>query len=742
MLPSAQRFFILAFMTAAAGLLSAGPASVFAQAAAPEASRGAPQDWSHKHLLYTNPDTRDEAARKGTLAFERWKQMNKDPRFATSAARKARLVQTSEHSPISPEQRQWSDRFRRDPPPAGSDIHRDWSNVLGGATGVGKANVYPAKFGPSFTTADCANDFVVYTTASSGATSTGTGKTRNGTFTANPTAGQTVTITHSGVTLTLVAANSSLTSNLGLNFEIGSTFAITATNLANAIARNGGTVGVTATNPSSGVVTVTAITTSTAGTTSLASTLTNPGFTWAGTTLSGGAGTAGQPTIVAFNQLYSSCGTTSTQAVPATFWSYNTGAAAFTETSPVLSSDGTQVAFIQRTGSIASLVLLKWASGGTGTLGAPTDITAAGTTTNSVSPANYRACTAPCMTVNALSGNPNNTNSSPFYDYLNDTLYVGDNSGKLHKFTNVFGDIFGVPTAGTPAPAEVVSTGTNVWPAVISSTALTSPVYDNVTGNIFVGSTRTAAVAGTGALHAVDQTIGSGTGGITTSAVLFQNSMTGAFDGPIVDSTTGKVYVFVGDYVTTAGTGAVYQFAAATSLAPASQTPLIATVGTGAILATTMYAGTFDDTYYAGSGNTGFMYVCGTRSGGSAGLYLYRISMAAFAGAAARGTRMTNSATANCSPVTEVKNGADDYLFVSVSASGNDAKCPGSCVYSFNLNGITWGTTTASAGIPAPGGASGIIVDNISSTTGASQVYYSTLTSPGNAIQASQAALQ
>ncbi len=42
---------------------------------------------------------------------------------------------------------------------------------------------------------------------------------------------------------------------------------------------------------------------------------------------------------------------------------------------------------------------------------------------------------------------PANTNSSPYYDYASDTLYVGADNGTLHKFTNVFGDIFGVPPA-------------------------------------------------------------------------------------------------------------------------------------------------------------------------------------------------------------------------------------------------------------------------------------------------------
>jgi len=35
-------------------------------------------------------------------------------------------------------------------------------------------------------------------------------------------------------------------------------------------------------------------------------------------------------------------------------------------------------------------------------------------------------------------GSGTDTNSSPFYDYTNDAMYVGDDSGKLCKFTGVF----------------------------------------------------------------------------------------------------------------------------------------------------------------------------------------------------------------------------------------------------------------------------------------------------------------
>jgi hypothetical protein len=51
------------------------------------------------------------------------------------------------------------------------------------------------------------------------------------------------------------------------------------------------------------------------------------------------------------------------------------------------------------------------------------------------------------------------------------------------------------------------------------------------------------------------------------------------------------------------------------------------------------------------------------------------------------------------------------------------------------------GTGTPAAGLPVAGGPGGIVVDNISSTTGASQVYISTRARPGRAVQASQAGL-
>ena len=85
---------------------------------------------------------------------------------------------------------------------------------------------------------------------------------------------------------------------------------------------------------------------------------TQPDFVVFNTSL---AGSGTQATIVAIDNLYSSCPVTSVP-FPNTYWAYNTGTTGAVVTSVSLSGDGTQVAFMQQvSGSAANLVLLKWA---------------------------------------------------------------------------------------------------------------------------------------------------------------------------------------------------------------------------------------------------------------------------------------------------------------------------------------------------------------------------------------------
>ena len=298
-----------------------------------------------------------------------------------------------------------------------------------------------------------------------------------------------------------------------------------------------------------------------------------------------GTGKTGtQASIAAFTNLYAGCGA----PVPGVFWAYDTGGQVLT--SPVLSLDGTQLAFTQTSGGTSSLVLLKWAPFN-GFIPTPVTLT-------STSPSLYAACaTLPCMTVFPLGAA--DSNSSVYYDYGNDVAWVGDDTGKLHQFTGVF--------KGTAA--EVTTGG---WPAAVSTTALTSPVFDPATLSTFVGDKG-------GFLYHVD-----GTGIGTQSAQI--DFGTGLLDSPMVDSSAGSVFVMSSN--DNAGHAAVLQFGTnfGTGAAATSQ----ASLGTFS-MTTPIYNGTPDQSYILSTTSTGNFYVCGN-PGGQPTLYQVGISGAQLGG--------------------------------------------------------------------------------------------------------------
>ena len=140
----------------------------------------------------------------------------------------------------------------------------------------------------------------------------------------------------------------------------------------------------------------------------------------------GQAGAAGTANIIAYNNLYVGAGACQ-PALPTVYWAFNTGTGYSVTTSPIISQDGHEVAFVQSNGTGAQLVVLKWATGGS--LASPTGITAT---------ANISTCTAPCMTETNFAGgeSDDDTYSSPFYDYASDdAVFVGDDarqSGQVH----------------------------------------------------------------------------------------------------------------------------------------------------------------------------------------------------------------------------------------------------------------------------------------------------------------------
>lgn len=427
------------------------------------------------------------------------------------------------------------------------------------------------------------------------------------------------------------------------------------------------------------------------------------------------SGSSSQASIVAFDNLYPNCN----GGTPTVYWAYNTGGTA--SLSPVLSLDGSQIAFVQSSSGVATLVLLTWKASN-GSLTSPVSPT-------SEDAASYNGCTAPCMTTLTLNGSPSDTDSSPFVAYdtgvNTSTLYVGDDVGVLHKFTNIFA------SSGTPSEAM-----TGGWPVTVNANAsLASPVYDAVSANVFVGDnilnssspcepSATNSNSPCGYLYSVNSS-----GQVTRSKQLDYNS--GILDGPLLDPTTEQVYAFAGD-------DGSANCASSTPCAAVYQIPAGFSSGAGGIEATAgpgfefMLSGTFDNAYFTSAG-TGHLYVVGNTGPANNALYQISINSGVMAsGAATEGpvvsANYTNNLYAAGLQVTEFyPGGTDDYLFLSVLAYGDATGCgtaslANGCVIGYN---VFSGSPTLTGATAEAGGTSGIVVDNDSS--GAQNIYFSTL---------------
>jgi hypothetical protein len=565
---------------------------------------GVPDDWSHRHVVFSNPGTADQAIKAGR--YGEWLRIVNDPRFQLQrmkreAAAKANLnpgqllrpaeAETGAEAQES-EVRPLRKRFR-------NHMHRDWSVNMGGP---GSQGMYPAKYSFSISTANCGSDpspdFVVF---------------------------------HQSLF----------------------------------------------------------------------------------------PGSAAHANIIAYDNLYSGC----TGTVPSTYWAYDTiGGSA--KTSPVLSLDGSQVAFTQTNAGpgVSSLVLLKWQASTTETATAPLVLT-------NTPVASYRACAAPCMT--SINLGAFDSYSAVYYDYANDIAYVGDNSSKLYKFTGVFN---GTPTeVGSP------------WPVTLGTQGLDSPVYDPVSGNVFVADRSTVvgcSIAGNlcGFLYSVNASTGVLVA--KTAQLDFNGGLVG---GLLLDPVAGMVYVFVG---ADAGT-ATSPCGANVKCSHVVQLPTNFTTGaTGTSVALTlgpglfaMYPGTFDNQYFTSSNAaspTGHLYlVAGT---GNVDNTLYQVPITSnVMGTPVRGPALSNSFSVHglsgrsAQPVSEIFTGSKDYIFTSTNiwalpASACSDIATRGCVTGYDVTSGTITTTTVpTGGSPVSGTPSGIIIDNIAtSPAGASNIYFAT----------------
>jgi hypothetical protein len=498
----------------------------------------------------------------------------------------------------------------------------------------------------------------------------------------------------------------------------------------------------------------------------------------------------GGATLVLLKWARSAVGRTLTAGV-------TSGSVNFTVTSGTLVATDVG-AQISGTGIPAGDTIASVTSGTAGTLATAATTTASETLTvttetpstpgvpPTVAAGSFSACTAPCMTLLPFDQTTVGTdsNSSPFVDYATGTLYVGDDNGYLHKFTNVF--------TASGAPAETVG---GAWPIEVNLTSsnLTGPVYN---ASAYSGTTVTPQVFvadQTGHLYGFNASSGALVG--ESNQLSGSGSTVGIADAPLVDGVANNVYASVG-YDGNTATGAdcdttgcegVFRFSVNSTSAGTNPGNLTIAAAPATICSTTsnnstswsvgtvcgvestfgigstsfaLYDGSFDQTYYtqATEGSGGNLWTCADYASTS-GVKLMSspISSTGFGTTgviqvATNVIKPLTSGAATCSPVTEIYNTATstDWIFLSVTANGNQtgtvcSGTPGACLYNFNINATP---TAATAGIATAGGSSGIVIDNTSSAAGASQIYYSPLGSQacgtggtgGCAVQAAQSA--
>ena len=407
-----------------------------------------------------------------------------------------------------------------------------------------------------------------------------------------------------------------------------------------------------------------------------------------------------------------------------------------------------------------------------------------------VSNANFHACTAPCMTRLTFSGGDADTNSAPLYDLSgSDLLFAGDNAGRLHKFQNVF----------TGTPSEVTTTWPVT--VSNNAESLTSPVYDATSQLVFVGDAHASGNTTDGELHSLTLTgtkvdspqvchgvgyidgplldpaaekiyvgcghDGGGTGstecnGSSASACVrqFTETVSSALTTPAIVGEQNDAVLYTGAFddqyftsVANPPTGHLYVCGwASGSLDPTLyQIPITGTgLGTAVVATTPSTSSTtcspvtevFNPNVSPNPPNPPFDFLflsveAGGQANGCAG------------GACVMNFIATQwQATHAFSLGQEVLDNLAPYHIQRVTTAGiSGATEPGA---SWNHSGSTttdgtvhWtdeGTMIAtgnSSGLASSGGSSAISIDNVSGSTGASQIYFSSLTG-ATAVQAAQ----
>jgi hypothetical protein len=476
------------------------------------------------------------------------------------------------------------------------------------------------------------------------------------------------------------------------------------------------------------------------------------------------AGGASQPNIVGFNNLYSgTAGGAGICNAPAngrttgvgddgvsatTVWSYNvTAGGGVVATSPALSIDGTKVAFVETGGAGAAHFHVLAPNNGDGVAANLQTVTSPAQITSGfviVTPAAGQA-------TDLALGSANDTLSSPFVDYVNDTAYIGNDAGVLFRVKDVFCTTAACTGGGSPAPSLDTTWGSGGLVTIGGTcTGKLTGAVTAINGSVYVGCAD-------GKLYGFDSTGAPFTP--TASITVGDGSATGGIvDPPLVDVVNKFIYVVSGNNVS--AKSVIVQAASDFS------SSVTATLGAGGNF--NLHLPFFNEAYFT-SGFSSVANVQGTTmtngtTGSTSNWQIYEWADSGVVGArdtlygvgfdsshnmtsgpASNFLEISLSTASEFSPVAEILNGSVDHIY----ASGLTSSTPNLLEYNVtDFAGLfpnvlfPFNSTNAAGGSASEGsGTTGIVVDNVSALAQASSIYFG-VPSLNTAVKLTQGGLQ
>ncbi len=373
--------------------------------------------------------------------------------------------------------------------------------------------------------------------------------------------------------------------------------------------------------------------------------------------------------------------------------------------SPVLSLDGTKVAWIQGIGTNAATLHVTTFVAGQGT-NATTGSVAPGTGASDVVLAYTAAagCTATTKT---------DSDSDMYVDYPSDTAFVSADNGYLYDIKGIF--------KGTPTVNFCILVNAS------AGAYMGGAVYDSLLNEVFVSDSSTVYA----------YTVGATSFTLKASYKYAASASSYAASAPVLDAFNGFIYMFTTDDNEATAHTSVVQLP--TSLASATYVPL---GPVGLSPSVELNYGAFDNNYYNhGPFNAAStLYSCGTDSTTTTAQDLFAISFNTTTGVVNTTPAMPANKNVNppsgtkagiCSPITEFYDGTTDRIFVGMG-DYNGATTGANVAQMWNVTSrLTSASDTYTAEATGyQGGTSGFTVDNNASPTtypGAESVYFYTL---------------